>query len=246
MNTKDIKTDNMKLKVLVYGGSGTGKTFFCGTFPKPYFFDFDGGMLTLQGRNVEYDTYKDENPTGRPTAFANFEAKLTEMYSRGWENFPYETVVLDSMTTMQEAAMRYIKHTNRTMSKMPTLQEWGMLIDKLQEVLYKVTSLRTHVVVTAHEQVIQDDLTSEIMVLPLITGKKLPDRLPLWFDEVYHSRVERGKERQPVYQMMTVAERKYKAKSRLRCFEQLETSLSFDRMMAKLRASQNATNKGGK
>lgn len=239
-NTKDIKTDNMKLKVLIYGGSGTGKTTFAGTFPKPYFFDFDGGMLTLKGKDVEYDTYVDKNPAGRPTAWSDFEAKITSLYEAGRDQFPYESVIIDSMTTLQECCMRYIQYNNRSASKMPTLQEWGMLIDKLQDTLYKVTSLDCNVVVTAHEQVIQDDLTSEILVLPLISGKKLPDRLPLWFDEVYHARVERGKNREPIYQVMTVAERKYKAKSRLRLFEQFETDFGYDKMVAKLRASQKS------
>ena len=52
-NTKDLTFDALKLKVLVYGESGTGKTLFAGTFPKPLFFDFDGGMLTLRGKDID-------------------------------------------------------------------------------------------------------------------------------------------------------------------------------------------------
>ncbi|GAH78650.1 unnamed protein product [marine sediment metagenome] len=41
-NTKDLALDldKLKLHILVYGNSGTGKTMFAGTFPKPYFFRF--------------------------------------------------------------------------------------------------------------------------------------------------------------------------------------------------------------
>lgn len=234
-NAQQITTQNMKLKVLVYGGSGTGKTIFAGSFPKPYFFDFDNGMLSLQGKDIEYDTYIDDNPAN-PQAFRRFERKIEDFYRQGWENFPYETVVIDSITTLQETVMRSIQSVNRSMAKMPTLNEWGNLIDKLQDMLYKVTSLKTNVVVVAHEQILQDDLTSEVMVLPLITGKKLPDRLPLWFDEVYHTRVERGPDRKPSYEMMTVASRKYKAKSRLKCFKEIEKDFSYQRMAEKLQA----------
>lgn len=113
-----------------------------------------------------------------------------------------------------------------------------MLVGKMEDILYRITSLNVHMVAIAHEQIVQDELTSEVMILPLIVGKKLPDRIALWFDEVYHSRVDRGQGGKPTYQMMTVADRKYKAKSRLNCFEVIEMSLNYDKMMTKIKAAQ--------
>ncbi len=115
-----------------------------------------------------------------------------------------------------------------------------MLVGKMEDILYRISSLNVHMVTIAHEQIVQDELTSEVMILPLIVGKKLPDRLPLWFDEVYHSRVDRGQQGRPVYQMMTVADRKYKAKSRLNCFDVIEQGLTFDKMMEKMTRAQAA------
>ena len=154
---------------------------------------------------MDYDIYQDTDHN-RPScykAFLNKFRTLQEALSVGDGNFPYETLVVDSMTTLQESMMREIQGTNRTLAKNPTIAEWGMLINNLQDILYKLTSLDCHVVVTAQEQIIQDDLTSEVMVLPLISGKKLPDRLPLWFDEVYHTRVERGTGGVAKYEIMT-------------------------------------------
>jgi hypothetical protein len=224
----------MKLKVLVYGGSGTGKTTFAASFPKPFFFDFDGGLLSVRGRDIEYETYQDKSVT-RPDAFEKFNQRLEEMHTAlQGGHLPFQTIVLDSITTMQESMLRSIQYANRTLGKQTTLQEWGMLVGKMEDVLYRISSLNVHMVTIAHEQIVQDELSSEIMILPLIVGKKLPDRLPLWFDEVYHSRVDRGLAGRPVYQMMTVADRKYKAKSRLNCFDVIESGLSYQVMIDKL------------
>jgi len=230
-NTKTIHTDNMKLKVLVYGGSGTGKTTFASTFPKPFYFDFDGGMLSVRGKDIEYETYVDKSML-RPDAYERFNTKLEELHAM--TSLPYQTVVLDSITTMQEAVLRSIQSTNRTLGKQTTLQEWGMLVGKMEDILYRINSLNVNIVAIAHEQIVQDEISSEIMVLPLIVGKKLPDRIGLWFDEVYNARVDRGQGGRPVYQMMTVADRKYKAKSRLNCFEVIEQGLTYQIMIDKL------------
>jgi hypothetical protein len=233
-NTKTLSTDNMKLKVLVYGGSGTGKTTFASTFPKPFFFDFDGGMLSVRGKDVEYESYVDKSMLC-PDAYNRFSSQLDNMSSAlAGGHLPFQTVVLDSITTLQEAMLRDIQKTNKTLGKQTTLQEWGILVGKMEDILYRITSLNVHMVAIAHEQIIQDELTSEIVVLPLIVGKKLPDRIALWFDEVYHARVDRGIGGRPSYQVMTVADRKYKAKSRLNCFDVVETGFTFQKMIDKL------------
>ena len=76
-----------------------------------------------------------------------------------------------------------------------------------------------HLVVVAHEQVLQDEITGEMLVRPLIVGKKLPAQLPLWFDEVYRMQVSRDKDAVPSYDMLTASDIKYTAKTRLRCLE---------------------------
>ena len=42
-NAKDLTASDVKLSAAVYGKSGTGKTTFGASFPKPFFLDIDGG-----------------------------------------------------------------------------------------------------------------------------------------------------------------------------------------------------------
>lgn len=222
MNANQISVEGLKLKVLAYGKSGTGKTTFACTFPKPYIFDFDGGMLSQRGKDIEFDTYHN---------WKSFEMKLRELE----QVCKYETLVIDSVTTMQEYMMAEILSLNKRSE--PTLHEWGRLIDWMQGLFLKMTKMVHHIVVVAHEQVMQDEITSEILVLPLIVGKKLPAQLPLWFDEVFRCQTTRspigGK---PVYQILTTADVKYTAKSRLGCLDSVEVP-DYNVIISKLKAS---------
>ena len=220
MNTRDINVNELKLKVLAYGKSGTGKTTFACTFPSVYVFDWDNGMLSQRGRSIDYDTYN---------SWKAFDFKLSEFERK----CPYETLVIDSITTMQEYAMKEILEVNRR--KEPTLHEWGRLINWLQDVFLRMTKMAHHIVVIAHEQVIQDEITSEVLVLPLIVGKKLPAQLPLWFDEVYRCQTVRDpKTGKPIYQLLTTADLKYSAKSRLGVLSVVEEP-SYEVIMGKVR-----------
>ena len=207
INSKDISVENIKLNVLIYGKSGSGKTTFGCSFPKPYCFDFDKGMLSQRGRDVDYDTY---------TSYAAFMLKFQELEM----NCPYDTIIIDSITTLEEYCMdRALAASRRTM---PTMNEWNILIADLKDLFNRATKMSKHLVMIAHEQMIQDEITGEVIIRPQIVGKKLPGQLPLWFDEVYRAQVGRDKEGLPVYSLLTTADLKYIAKSRLNCMKPVE------------------------
>jgi len=222
MNAKDISVEGLKLKVLAYGKSGTGKTTFACTFPKPYVFDWDNGMLSQRGKDIVYDTY---------ISWKAFEFKLQQLE----RECPYETLVVDSVTTMEEYMMQEILALNKRIE--PTLHEWGRLVDWMQALFLRMTKMAHHIVVCAHEQVLQDEITSEILVLPLIVGRKLPGQLPLWFDEVYRCQTAKSKEGKAVYQILTTADVKYTAKSRLGVLEAIEVP-DYNVIMGKMKGKE--------
>jgi len=201
-NAKDITIGNMKLNTLIYGKSGSGKTPFAAFYPNPYFFDFDKGMTSVRGRDVAYDTF---------TSYSDFEVKFKQLEA----NCPYDTIVIDSVTTMEKYCMQKALLANRR--AMPTMNEWNILIAELTDLFTRATKMSKHVVVIAHEEMVQDEITGEILVRPQIVGKKLPAQLPLWFDEVYRMQVSRTKEGVPLYSILTVSDMKYTAKSRIHC-----------------------------
>lgn len=240
MNSKQISIENMKLKMLVYGKSGSGKTTWACGFPKPFVFDFDGGMLSQRGRDVEYETFM-EPAEQKGIAFQKFEECLKDKERNPGK---YETYILDSVTTMQEYRLNYL--TMLSGKPRPTQYEWGMLVLDLRDFMQRLKNLPGHIIVIAHEALAQDEITGEILVEPVIYGKKLPAQLPLWFDEVYRAQVSRDAKGGVRFEMLTYASTKYMAKSRLNMLpETLVWSKegkgvnSFELMMEKIKGGES-------
>lgn len=182
--------------ILLIGDSGTHKTWFAGSCPKPYIFDFDGGMAILRGNDVaEYDTFKDA-PHGSKTinpekgiysygkAWPAFIKRLNEIGGQMDEGTcPYETLVLDSLTTLSNIAMNYVMASDNHTGN-PQIQHWGSQMQLMEKVLDQFSSWPIIKVVTAHIQRNTNDITQVIEMLPLLTGK-LAGKAALYFDDVY-------------------------------------------------------------
>ena len=214
-NAKNLDLSTMKIHNLVYGKSGTGKTTWACGFPKPFVFDFDGGMLSQRGRDVEYETYGLPGEA-KGVAFQRFESKLSEIEKNPGK---FETYILDSITTMQEYRLEFI--VAGTGKPRPTQYEWGMLVLDLRDYMQRLCKLNANIIVIAHEAMVQDEITGEVLVEPVIYGRKLPAQLPLWFDEVYRAQVSRTSKGEAQFELLTWATTKFSAKSRLGCLPEV-------------------------
>ncbi len=115
MQLSDMKPSE-NIKILIYGESGSGKTCFASRAPGPVWFaDFDGKVNSaaqfLKGdKQLEQITYDDYVPKGDLPAdrFNNELERLQKLATAG--DFPYKTIVLDSLTTFCDESMKYICH----------------------------------------------------------------------------------------------------------------------------------------
>lgn len=161
-------------RILIMGDSGTGKTHFLGTMPKPLVLDFDRGLQTLQGKPVQ-GLYM--------TGWSQLK-QLVQEWRKG-PQYGCETLALDSLTMAADAAMQFVLEKNGRGSAQPTIADWGEAIREVKDLLGYLTTLPCHVVVTAHTQLVKDEVLGDIQWVPLIFGKDLPHRLGIYFDEVY-------------------------------------------------------------
>ena len=205
--------------IMVYGPSGTGKTWFGLTFPKVFCFDFDGGLTTalspLLSQDFEYETYADMKGHD---AFDKFQGHWNAAIKRP----EIKTFFIDSLTTLSDHIMRSIMSISANTTKLPQIQDWGVLINKLSQLFYSCIADTPDriLVVSAHEQVVDfADGTSSL--LPLVVGKKLPGRLGLWFEEVYYSTCA-GSKQKPRFELLTRGGSSHIAKSRLASFAPIE------------------------
>lgn len=194
--------------LLIIGDAGTKKTTICGDFPKPYFFDFDKGMAVLRGRKgIVYDSFRDA-PYGSKTvipsagvyeygtAWPKFLAKLNEigeLIDKG--ECPYETLVIDSLTTFGNAALAHVMAGARKSGRYKAGDSidqglWGAQMGLMEMVVDQLTSWPVIKIMTAHIQRDKNTFATEgIEMLPYTTGK-FAGKIPIYFDEVWYTTVD--------------------------------------------------------
>ena len=108
-------------------------------------------------------------PNGPPTAFSKALKALNEWpegdfgHVDTWDQ--NDVLVLDSLTSMGEAAMRRVLHMNNRLAKGPRLSDWGIAQSEQASMLEILKTINCHVLVTAHLKMIGpkflDDLTDD-------------------------------------------------------------------------------------
>ena len=162
-----------RLKVLLYGASGSGKTYMAGTFPHPLFLDLEGGMRTVlqAGRSIlRYPSDPKKTVTSLNQVRSFYKALRDGTVEKS--SLTVETIVIDSLNELQLLAMKDILSkydANRQYDDQPTMQDYGKLARDMMTIVRMFIQLPYHVVFTAiaSEKEFPEDQTS-----PMFTGKK--------------------------------------------------------------------------
>lgn len=193
--------------LLIYGPLGRGKTAFVTTAgEKGTILDFDRGLKTPM-------KFKDSmRDTRLKCAVATTEAgldfyednyNLPQKYiaARTWltstlaesktitANIP-EMVIIDSFTGLMKACQYNIQANSGHIGQTLTQPEWGVLFNEIQNFLNLWKSIPCIHMMVAHEMIITDasDVTTKRI---LCEGKKFPDQVSSFFDDVFYCDLER-------------------------------------------------------
>jgi hypothetical protein len=164
-----------KIKMLVYGDSGTGKTHLIGTFMEAEesspvlvldaggqpvsFRAFDPPPLVLQledtkDLNLPYKWIKAGQPwkpvVDQKEALPFFKAVYG--YFGGEEN-KFKTIAIDSITHVQRLSLDHLTESTQTLpgdyGGRPQIQHWGSVLSQLTRIANLFYQLPVHVVITA-------------------------------------------------------------------------------------------------
>lgn len=216
---------NQKMKLLIYGQSGSGKTVFSTGAPKPLVLDFDGKVSSAASyyaannperlKEISYENLTDIPGQKRP--FRRFKEILQGLQKDAAEGkLKHETVILDSLTLFLDAFMADIMAENpgvKRPNNVPALQDYQILNIQFKDVMSALLGLPCHIVVVGHITSETNQETGRIFWKPLVPGK-LADRLPQIFTEVYRSYVV-TKDGQAQHLMQTGSDGEYVCRTQI-------------------------------
>lgn len=223
MNEINLLTHKPELKkLLLIGNEGAGKTNFIGTMPKPiYMFSFDKGYDTLAGQpGITVGVCMDENRY-MPHAYMDFKAKFDQLRKGLKYKWPdgteeaYKTIAIDSMSFLSTLLYDHEQKVNNSIDKQGGFGVWGNVKSKLQDIVNQAVLASEYFVCTALLETTKDDITGEIFFVPSMMGS-MKNEVGAWFDAVFYMTVDKNPNTgEKKYQMLTVGDRRQKAKIRL-------------------------------
>lgn len=213
MSAKAYKPQDEYLKVFVMGDFGTGKSVFASTFPTPGFvFNLDKKISIYRDKDFDYVEY-DLSPAGW-VQYENDHREIMKIARTG----KYETIILDSTTSMGDLAMERALSLDpkRSATDGPVWNVHYQMVRNLMEPKFRqLISLDCNVVVIAHLQLKTDEDGVVISADPMLTGQ-LAVKVPGYFEECYRATTQgAAASGGSQYVLQTITKGIYKARSGL-------------------------------
>ena len=197
-NTNDVS--EARIKALVYGQAGAGKTTLATTMPKPIIISAEGGLLSISGSDIPY------------IEVSSME-ELEEAYE--WVTSPaadeFDSVILDSISEIGEVVLTHEKKINKD-----GRAAYGELQVQMTTLIRSFRDLPgKHVLMTAKLEKMQDEM-GRILYGPSMPGAKLSQQLGYFFDAVFALRVEKDAEGNTQRALMCDTDGLWQAKCRIK------------------------------
>lgn len=193
-----------KPRFIVVGQGGAGKTSQILTLPgRTYAYLFDPSALaTLRGHDIEYDMFtpthvslaaqslskgKGDPKKGKEDAsqvYLDWEGDYEKKTASGyWDQF--DNIAFDSFTTFSDIVMDRILHLNGRAGQFPQQDDWTAQMQTIMNVVRTFVGMNKLLFCTAHDQFKQDEATSRMQNVILLTGQ-LRTKVPLLFSDIWH------------------------------------------------------------
>jgi hypothetical protein len=158
------------LVMMVYGRSGTGKTAFGATFPKPILF------IDTNERGTETIRQEEDVDVVRITEWAEIEELYWGLRDNETE-VQYASIVIDQVTNLQDIAMKEVLRKNRKGADEPfSVRNWGQLGGLLKQLIsdFRELSDEYNLLLIAHERAYAGGEDDQEAIEPSIGARVMP------------------------------------------------------------------------
>jgi len=183
MEIKQFTPQDHFVRCTIYGWSGVGKTVFWGTAPDAIFASSERGLLSIVSTLWYAPDYV--NVTSLKD--------LQELYKylRDTANGKYKTLVIDSLTEINEIIKEWIEtRTGKQMSR----NEWWELSRKIKNIIRSFKELQMHVIVICQEKTNANDEWVIETIYPMLNGKNATE-IAYMMDVVWYMYIDKDGER---------------------------------------------------
>lgn len=186
-----LQDEDEYVNIMIYADSGVGKTVFCGSDDDVLFIaPEDNGTLSAKRFGSSAKKWK-----------INRWSDIVEAYE--WlyslDTIPFNWVVLDSLTEMQEMCMRQILDEAYEMNPgrdpdVPQLQDWQPYFERFRRLVKGFNALPVNVIYTALQKE-EENEDGDKVTIPMIQGKgtQFAKQVASWMTSFGHMRVQRKK-----------------------------------------------------
>jgi len=157
----------------------------------------------------------------RPHAYADFKKKFDDLKKGLLYKWPdgkeevYKTIAIDSVSFLSTFLFDNEQKINNTIDKPGGFSVYGNVKSKMQDIVNQSVLLAEYVVCTALIESTKDDITGEVFFVPSMVGS-MKNEIGAWFDAVLYMLVDKNPNTgTKVYKMLTVGDRRQKAKVRV-------------------------------
>lgn len=231
-NVIELQDEDEYANLLVYGDSGIGKTVFGGSDDEVLFVaPEDNGTLSAKRFGSTAKKWKIHG-------WKDIVSAYEWLYSL--DPIPFNWVVLDSLTEMQDMCMRQVLDEAYQLNPgrdpdTPQIQDWTPYYNRFQRLVKAFNSLPVNVLYTALQQD-EENEDGDKVVLPMMQGKgtQYAKKVASWMTSFGHMRVGRkkgevvdGEQQWEEYRVIQWrASKTVMAKDRTRCLEPRTVNMS--------------------
>lgn len=164
-----------RIRLLVAGPPGSGKTLFASTAPNVLYVNAEGGMMSVVDRQPHVLDLRNSGQLMELRMALDQEPDVQEKII----GTPVDTVVLDTIDEIARILVR--ERLESTKKDVLAIQDWGWLGDQLRGIVRGFRNLDINLIINVHLKTSEDSESGRTIVSPAIQGA-MGDEIPGYVD----------------------------------------------------------------